>query len=90
MTWKLLALLPLIQEALLMKAMALEVVDEVVKGDSSADNGIWTNYDWVNTDWAIGVKNGIPYGTSTSSNQRIVAAMAQLGDESNYAASTNV
>ena len=38
---------------------------------TAAADGIWTDKDWTNTTYNIGVKNGLPYGLTDEVSARI-------------------
>ena len=39
-----------------------------------AQNGIWTGYDWQNTDAGVGINNGVPYGLNNKVSIRLRSA----------------
>lgn len=57
-------------------------------GDS--EDGLWTGYDWENTEQGIGVKNGVVYGLNDETQYRIEQARAAYGTMPNYSTSPNV
>lgn len=56
-----------------------------------AEDGLWTDQDWYDPVYKIGVTNGVPYSDDVATQRRITAPISVDGDVSeNYMTSDNV
>jgi hypothetical protein len=54
------------------------------------DDGLWTNHDYYNSEYEIGVANGVPYSNDAETTRRIEAAMTVDGDALDHLSKPNV
>jgi len=70
-------------------SLAALVLASTVHG-GIVDDGLWTNHDYYNSEYEIGVANGVPYSNDVETTRRIEAAMTVDGDALDYLSKPNV
>merc|ERR1719362_2739000 len=68
---------------------ALLLIAEQASADIVID-GLWTNHDWYNGSYKIGVTNGIPYSKDTHMKHYLTAPMSRDTPMDDYMTLTNV